>query len=74
MKKNVGGLDRVLRFILGVALIAFAIFGEKPLAYWGFLGIVPLLVATLRVCPLYSVFGFSTCPTRESTDDKSANS
>ncbi len=58
MKNNEGGLDRVLRIIVGLALIAYAFFGGQPIAY---IGVVPLLTGLLGVCPLYSIFKISTC-------------
>jgi len=64
MAKNVGTIDRVLRIILGLVLIAYAIPIGFPETGWngvGWLGVVPLLTAALGTCPAYSVFGVSTC-------------
>jgi hypothetical protein len=59
MKANVGGIDRVLRIALGLALIALAVTGVwSP---WGYIGIVPLLTGIVRVCPAYWPFGISSC-------------
>jgi hypothetical protein len=55
-------VERVLRVALGVALLAMAFVGPKT--PWGFLGVVPLATGLLGNCPLYSVFGFSTCPVK----------
>ncbi|MEP6874461.1 MAG: DUF2892 domain-containing protein [Burkholderiales bacterium] len=55
---NVGNLDRALRVLLGLVLIALAAFGQIGL--WGYLGIVPLLTGAVAMCPLYSLLGFST--------------
>jgi Protein of unknown function (DUF2892) len=55
-------VERVVRVALGVGLIAMAFVGPKT--PWGFLGIVPLATGLLGNCPLYSVFGFSTCPVK----------
>ncbi len=56
---NVGSADRVFRIILGLVLIALVFVGpETP---WGWLGIIPLVTGFLRTCPLYSIFGLSTC-------------
>lgn len=60
MKTNVGGIDRLLRIVIGVALIALAITGT--IGAWGWIGIVPLATGLFRSCPLYSLFGISTCP------------
>lgn len=59
MKQNVGGIDRILRIILGAALVALAATGMVGL--WGYIGVVPLLTGVLGWCPPYALFGFSTC-------------
>lgn len=58
-KTNVGGVDRVLRIIIGLVLIGMVFVGPRTL--WGWLGLVPLLTGLLSTCPLYSLVGFSTC-------------
>jgi hypothetical protein len=58
-KTNVGQLDRILRIVLGIVLIALVFVGPKT--PWGWIGIVPLLTAALNWCPLYSVLGIRTC-------------
>jgi hypothetical protein len=60
MKSNVGGIDRILRIVLGIALIALTLTGT--IGVWGWIGVVPLLTAALGFCPLYSVLGFNSCP------------
>mgnify|MGYP000926595579 CR=1 FL=1 len=60
MKSNVGGIDRVLRIVLGLVLIGLAATGT--VGAWGWIGIVPLATAAMGFCPLYTVLGFSTCP------------
>lgn len=59
MKANVGGIDRVLRIVIGVAVISLVFIG--PQTQWGWLGLVPLLSGLLAFCPLYAVIGMSTC-------------
>jgi len=59
-KSNVGGIDRIARVILGLALIALALTGT--IGAWGWIGLVPILTAALGTCPIYSVLGLSTCP------------
>jgi hypothetical protein len=56
MKKNVGTLDRGLRIIGGVALLALAANGSM----WGLVGIVPVLTGILGWCPPYQIFGIDT--------------
>lgn len=65
--KNVGTIDRVLRVVVGIALLV-AFFAMPEASYrWVFLiGVVPLLTAALGSCPLYSLFGVSTCPMKRS--------
>ena len=65
MRKNIGVADRVLRIIIGLVLIAYAIPLGFPHTGWNFvglIGIVPLLTAFVGSCPLYSLVGLSTCP------------
>ena len=62
-KTNVGGIDRVLRIILGVVLIALAVTGK--LVPCGWIGVVPLLTGLFGTCPLYSLIGLSTCPVKK---------
>jgi len=58
MKKNEGTIDRVLRVLVGLGLISYAvIYG----AAWGYLGLVPLLTGLMGTCPVYSILGLSTC-------------
>ena len=60
MKTNVGGIDRILRIVAGLALIALTLAGT--IGAWGWIGIVPLLTGLFRTCPLYSILGMNTCP------------
>ncbi|WP_419799164.1 MAG: DUF2892 domain-containing protein [Terasakiella sp.] len=62
MNKNVGSIDRIVRIIAGIALLAFALVGpETGYNYLGFIGIVPLVTALLGWCPAYTLFGIKTC-------------
>lgn len=60
MKANVGGIDRAMRIILGLVLLSLVVVGPKTL--WGLVGLVPLATGLLRFCPVYPLFGLSTCP------------
>jgi hypothetical protein len=62
MKTNVGGFDRILRFIAGLALLGAGLYFKS---WWGLIGIVPLLTATFRFCPAYLPIGLSTCKPKE---------
>ena len=58
MTQNVGGLDRVLRIVVGLVLIALAATGT--VGAWGYIGVVPRLTGLFRYCPAYSIFGCKT--------------
>lgn len=58
MTGNVGGIDRVLRIVVGLALLALVFIG--PQSPWGWIGVVPLLTALIGWCPAYTLFGWST--------------
>jgi Protein of unknown function (DUF2892) len=60
MKTNEGGIDRVLRVVAGLALIALA--GTGTIGLWGYIGIVPLATGLMGWCPVYSLLGLNTCP------------
>lgn len=62
LKKNVGDMDRAFRFILGIGLIALVFVG--PQTVWGWVGVIPLLTAFVGSCPLYSLIGVNSCPTK----------
>ena len=64
MKANVGDIDRGLRVLGGIALLAFFALGESGARYIGLVGIVPLLTGLFRFCPLYGILGVNTCPRR----------
>jgi len=64
MPRNVGGIDRLLRIVVGLVLLSLIFFIQGPARWWGLVGLVPLLTGLFQVCPLYSVFGINTCPLR----------
>jgi len=63
--KNVGSVDKVVRFIVGLALLSLLFFMNGNLKYLGLIGLVPILTATVSFCPLYSIVGIKTCKTRK---------
>ena len=64
---NVGGIDRVLRIVVGLALIAgFFLNPDASLRWLYLIGIVPLVTGLMSTCPLYSLLGISTCPVKRS--------
>lgn len=62
MTKNVGSVDRTVRILAGIVLIALAATGT--VGWWGWLGIVPLATGLLGWCPPYSLLGINTCAVR----------
>lgn len=62
MKKNVCGIDRSIRIIIGIALIAYAILAKAPIAY---IGILPLLTGLIKFCPLYPFLKINTCAKKD---------
>lgn len=65
-KTNVGGIDRILRIVVGIALlIGFFTNTEASYRWLYLIGIVPLATGLLSTCPLYSILGLSTCPMKK---------
>jgi hypothetical protein len=62
MKANIGGVDRVLRILVGLGLLSLVFVLEGSARWWGLVGLVPLATGTFRFCPAYLPFGLSTCP------------
>lgn len=63
MLKNVGRPDAIIRILVGIALIAYAIPLGFPVTGWnwvGWIGVVPIATALLGICPAYGIFGLST--------------
>lgn len=57
--RNMGRIDRIIRFTLGAAFILLA--ATDTIDPWGWIGIVPLATAFISFCPLYTFLGFKTC-------------
>jgi hypothetical protein len=66
MKLNVGGIDRIARIVAGLALVAWALMGGP---IWAWIGIVPLATGAVGFCPLYPIFGFTTCPMKKAESE-----
>lgn len=60
LPRNEGTVDRVVRVVIGLALLSLVFFGPQTL--WGLLGLVPLLTGLAGSCPLYTLLGIKTCP------------
>jgi hypothetical protein len=65
MTKNVGGIDRTVRILAGLLLVALAATGT--VGWWGWLGIALLATGLIGWCPPYSMFGINTCGVRSKT-------
>lgn len=57
MEKNIGNTDRALRIIVGIAIIVLGILYQS---WWGLVGLIPLVTAFVRWCPLYAPCGITT--------------
>lgn len=65
-KNNVGGIDRILRIVVGLALLAGFFLNADATYRWAYLiGVVPLLTGLMGSCPAYSIFGLNTCPMKK---------
>lgn len=66
LAKNVGGLDRILRIVVGLLLIlGFVLNSEASLRWLYLIGLVPLATGLMQTCPLYTLIGLNTCPTKK---------
>ncbi|HWS04186.1 MAG TPA: DUF2892 domain-containing protein [Burkholderiaceae bacterium] len=65
MTKNVGGIDRILRIVVGLVLIGLAATGT--VGWWGWLGLVLLGTGAIGWCPPYAMLGFNTCAMKNKT-------
>ena len=63
MKHNAGSLDRILRIVAGLVLIALAATGT--VGVWGWIGVVPLATGLFGFCPAYTLLGIHTCPMKK---------
>ncbi len=59
MTADIGSIDRILRIVVGLVLIALVFVGPKT--PWGWIGVVPLLTGLVRFCPAYTLLGLNTC-------------
>lgn len=60
MKENIGSIDRIIRIVLGFALLLLLFLLDGGIKYIGLIGIVLLLTAFIKFCPLYTVFGINS--------------
>jgi hypothetical protein len=62
MRTNIGNWERLIRIWLGAVLIGLA--ATDIIGLWGWIGVVPVITGFIGWCPLYAIFGFSTCPAK----------
>jgi hypothetical protein len=62
MKANIGRIDRILRIVVGLALVAWALLANGPV--WAWIGVLPLVTGLINFCPAYSIFGISSCKSK----------
>ncbi|MFA9378994.1 MAG: DUF2892 domain-containing protein [Lachnotalea sp.] len=58
--KNVGTIDKIIRIVIGLALLSLLFILEGNLKYWGLVGLIPIVTGLIGVCPLYAIFGINT--------------
>jgi hypothetical protein len=61
--RNEHNVERVLRVLVGLVLLSLIFVG--PQTWWGLIGLVPLGTGLFGTCPVYTLFGFSTCPMQQ---------
>jgi DUF2892 family protein len=66
MKSNVGSADKAVRIVIALVLFSLYFMLEGNLRYIALIGIIPLLTAFMSWCPLYTIFGITTCPLKKS--------
>ena len=62
MQANVGGMDKIARIVVGLALLVMTVVGPKTM--WGLIGVVPLATGLLNFCPAYTLLGINSCKTK----------
>ena len=65
IQTNVGALDRIIRAVVGLVILSFVLTGESGARWLGLVGLVPLATAAASFCPVYVLFGATTCTLRK---------
>ena len=60
MEKNVGVIDKGLRIVVGLVILAIGLYFQN---WWGAIGLIPLVTGLVNWCPLYRILGLNTCKT-----------
>ncbi|WP_408595083.1 DUF2892 domain-containing protein [Limnohabitans sp.] len=71
MTSNVGGIDRVLRIVVGAVLVALAL--THTIGAWGYLGLIVLATGVFSFCGMYTLLGINTCPIKTDTADEASH-
>jgi len=61
MTRNIGNTERLIRLVVGLAILSLTFIG--PQSMWGLLGLIPIVTAAIGWCPPYSLLGINTCKT-----------
>ena len=61
MTLNVGNADRIVRALIGLAILSLFFVLEGSARWWGLIGLIPLGTAVFSFCPVYALLGLSTC-------------
>ena len=64
MGKNVGSIDKIVRIIVGLALLSLLVLLPGNARWWGLIGLIPIVTALVGWCPGWALFGINTCSTR----------
>jgi hypothetical protein len=59
VKTNIGPADRIIRLVIGCAILGAGYYFKS---WWGLVGLLPITTGIVRFCPAYVPFGMSTCP------------
>ena len=65
MQVNVGGIDRAVRIVVGLALLSLILVLDGNARWWGLLGLPLLATGIIRWCPAYLPFGIRTSGAKE---------
>ncbi|MFA7289793.1 MAG: DUF2892 domain-containing protein [Melioribacteraceae bacterium] len=62
MKKNIGSTDKVVRVVIGLAIIGWGLYAQS---WWGLIGVIPLVTVATGFCGLYTLIGMDTCEVKK---------
>ncbi|MBI3547342.1 MAG: DUF2892 domain-containing protein [Gammaproteobacteria bacterium] len=66
MDKNVGSIDKIIRIVIGLALLSLLFILQGNVRWFGLIGVVPILTVVTGWCPVYSLIGVNTCRSKKS--------